>query len=48
MELHAEANAAGLAGAGELAEQSGEDGAGQGLLQGRRCDLQISSGTVRK
>lgn len=33
VELHAEADAAGLAGAGELAEQSGQDGAGQGLLQ---------------
>lgn len=34
VELHAEADAAGLTGAGELAEQSGQDGAGQGLLQG--------------
>lgn len=33
MELHAEADAAGLAGAGELAQQSSEDGAGQRLLQ---------------
>ena len=35
MKLHAEADAAGLAGAGELAEQSGQDGAGQCLLQQR-------------
>lgn len=36
VKLHAEADAAGLAGAGELTEQSGEDGAGQRLLQGER------------
>lgn len=35
MKLHAEADAAGLAGAGELAQQGGEDGAGQRLLQQR-------------
>lgn len=35
VELHAEANAAGLTGAGELTEQSGQDGAGQRLLQKR-------------
>lgn len=35
VELHAEADAAGLTGAGELTEQSGQDGAGQRLLQKR-------------
>lgn len=35
VKLHAEADAAGLTGAGELAEQGGEDGAGQCLLQQR-------------
>lgn len=35
VELHAEADATGLTGAGELAEQSGQDGAGQRLLQER-------------
>lgn len=35
VELHAQADAAGLTGAGELAEQSGQDGAGQCLLQQR-------------
>lgn len=39
VKLHAEADAAGLAGAGELAEQSRQDGAGQRLLQHREwCD----------
>lgn len=32
VKLHAEANAAGLTGAGELTQQSGKDGAGQRLL----------------
>lgn len=36
VKLHAEADAAGLAGAGKLGEQSSQDGAGQGLLQQRR------------
>lgn len=35
VKLHAEADAAGLTGAGELTEQSGQDGAGQCLLQQR-------------
>lgn len=35
VELHAEADAAGLTGAGKLGQQSGQDGAGQGLLQHR-------------
>lgn len=45
MKLHAEADAAGLAGAGELAEQSGEDGAGQRLLrqQESRDHTELSS-----
>lgn len=33
MKLHAEADAAGLTGAGELTEQGSQDGAGQRLLQ---------------
>lgn len=33
VKLHAEADAAGLAGAGKLTKQSSEDGAGQCLLQ---------------
>lgn len=33
MELHAEADAAGLTGAGKLGQQGSQDGAGQGLLQ---------------
>lgn len=35
VKLHAEADAAGLTGAGELGQQSSQDGAGQGLLQQR-------------
>lgn len=48
VKLHAEADAAGLAGAGELAEQSGEDGAGQRLLQQTESHdhTEFSSGTV--
>lgn len=42
VKLHAEADAAGLTGAGELCEQSSQDGAGQGLLQQRGvCDHQV-------
>ena len=36
MKLHAEADAAGFTGAGELAEQCRQDRAGQSLLQKRR------------
>ena len=36
VKLHAEADAAGFTGAGELAEQSRQDRAGQSLLQQRR------------
>lgn len=39
VELHAEADAAGLAGAGELAQQGGEDGAGQRLLRQEKGHL---------
>lgn len=35
VKLHAEADAAGLTGAGKLGQQSSQDGAGQGLLQQR-------------
>ena len=35
VKLHAETDAAGLTGAGELTEQSSQDGAGQRLLQRR-------------
>lgn len=35
VKLHAEADAAGLTGAGKLRQQSSQDGAGQGLLQQR-------------
>lgn len=37
VKLHAEADAAGLTGAGELTEQGGEDGAGQCLLRTESC-----------
>lgn len=37
VKLHAEADAAGLTGAGELTEQGGEDGAGQCLLRRESC-----------
>lgn len=45
VELHAEADAAGLAGAGELAQQGGEDGAGQRLLRQQRGHV-ITKGSV--
>lgn len=35
VKLHAQADAAGLTGAGKLRQQSSQDGAGQGLLQQR-------------
>lgn len=35
MKLHAEADAAGLTGAGKLGQQGSQNGAGQGLLQQR-------------
>lgn len=44
VELHAEADAARFAGAGELAEQSGQDRAGQRLLRqrGQRLGLTLT------
>lgn len=36
VKLHAEADAAGLTGAGKLGQQSSQNGAGQGLLQ-QKC-----------
>lgn len=39
MELHAEPNAAGLTGAGELSQQRHEDGARQHLLQGGQYNI---------
>lgn len=48
MKLHAEADAAGLTGAGELTEQSGQDGASQRLLQTRRLTVTTRQATKTK
>ena len=50
VELHAEADVAGLAGAGELAEKRRQDGAGQRLLQththtGQRLKVMVDTHT---